>query len=72
MPAVVAAQSEGDLFPTCKSHFPILISNREQEEWRIEEKETPEVMHELLLLPIPLVEEADVVLQVLREEGRYE
>ena len=30
---------------------------------------SPEVMHELLLLPIPLVEVADVPLEVLLEEG---
>ena len=56
--AVAAAQSEGDLSPTCK--IAVNESNHRQTDSR-----RPEVMHELFLLSIPLVEEADVVLQVL-------
>ena len=64
--AVAAAQSEGVLFPTCNAQFiPRLVKLMTE----IPTVVSPEVMHELLLLPIPLVEVADVPLEGLLEEG---
>ena len=64
--AIAAAQGEGVLFPTCNAQFiPRLVKLMTE----IPTVVSPEVMHELLLLPIPLVEVADVPLEVLLEEG---